>query len=208
MKSLMKQAHWQDDSQRDYEHAERCYANEEFSPDDLIDHVFMGCTFQSCSFRDCDLTQVVFRDCTLRSCDWTLCRVDGCFLDDVLFTDCRIAGVNFMDCNRFGFRPQFQRCLMNNVVFASQNLKKFSFEGSSLKDCDFNDCDLQESVFQHCKFHEVEFHQCDLRKADFRWAEGYRISPEGNRLAQARFHLPEAESFLGFLGIDVSYAQD
>jgi hypothetical protein len=47
------------------------------------------------------------------------------------------------------------------------------------------------------------FHQCNLEKADFRKAEGYSIDFRINRIASARFNLPEAGSFLGFLGIRI-----
>jgi uncharacterized protein YjbI with pentapeptide repeats len=56
-------------------------------------------------------------------------------------------------------------------------------------------------VFRQVDFLNTTFQDCDLSKSDFREAKNYRINTESNRVAKARFSLPEVVGLLDNLNV-------
>ncbi|PKN24067.1 MAG: pentapeptide repeat-containing protein [Deltaproteobacteria bacterium HGW-Deltaproteobacteria-22] len=167
----------------------------------LSGHTFEDCTFTSCRFDDRPQAGVSFISTEFRRCELVLTKLAGVTLNGVLFADCKLVGVHFSECNKFGFAPAFEGCLIDQSVFQKHTWKKGRFVKSLIRSCDFMECGLREAVFDESTFENTRFSQCDLVRADFRTAAGYTIDPSGNRISKARFSLPEAQSFLVFLGI-------
>ena len=194
----------EDIEMEDY-HVRREFSGLEFSESGprLRNYSFEDCLFKSCRFDSADITGASFSRCRFVGCTFMVTELADVSLSSVSFEDCKLAALNFTDCNRFGFSPSFKSCFFDNVAFSRNELKKTPFTGSRFRNVDFNDCNLTQADFRSCRFENALFHQCNLSESDFRAAEDYRISPADNTLTNALFNLPEAVSFLGFLGIRV-----
>jgi uncharacterized protein YjbI with pentapeptide repeats len=66
---------------------------------------------------------------------------------------------------------------------------------------DFSGATLEGAAFVDSDLSGARFVRTRLSGADFRSARNYRIDPTANRLAGARFSLPEAISLLGAFDI-------
>jgi len=175
----------------------------DFTEDKLADRSFEKCTFISCHFREIPLNRTVFCSCVFIECEIVLTKLNAITLNGVEFQSCKIMGVNFTDCNDFGFSPEFTKCIVNSSSFYGKSLRKRKFTGCRLIDCDFTNCDIREADYSDTTFEKVIFHNCNLEKADFRTSHGYAIDPFTNKIKKARFTLPEAQSFLSFIGVSI-----
>lgn len=184
-------------------HEEVLFSGIDFSLHDISGHNFEACRFKHSLFNEADLTETVFRDVLFEECQWVMTGVDHATLGDVRFESCKIMGVNFSSCNDFGFSVDYRESVLDSLVFSRQGLRKTLFRDCRIVRTDFSDCDLRDADFNGTRFEEVVFSGCNLEKADFREAAGYEIDPMENRIRRARFRLPEAYSFLGFLGIEI-----
>lgn len=84
-------------------------------------------------------------------------------------------------------------------------MKKSKIINCKIKNSYFTDTDFRESDFSGTCFEKVIFHNCNLEKSDFRTASGYEIDPGDNKIKNSKYRLPEALSFLGFLGIKIDF---
>jgi uncharacterized protein YjbI with pentapeptide repeats len=186
-------------------HLDRTFTDISFAEYKLAKHTFEKCVFKSCHFNEMSLGDCCFISCVFEGCDFVLVKLEHTTLNSVRFDKCRLLGINFSGCNKFGFLPDFKGCLLDSTVFCENSLKKGSFSSCDIRNCDFMECDMRETAFDHSVFEQTNFQKCNLEKADFRSAVAYQIDPLNNKLAKARFTLPEAQSFLGFLGITIEY---
>lgn len=179
----------------------RRFESANFSDVELAGHAFEDCTFESCHFGETTLLRASFVNCLFESCDFVLSRLEGAKLNGARFRKSKLVGVNFAGASKFGFLPDFEDCLLDSSVFCDNCLKKVRFSRCIVRNGDFMECDIREAVFESTSLEGTDFHKCNLEKADLTCARDYSIDPATNRLARARFSLPEAQSFLGFLGI-------
>jgi uncharacterized protein YjbI with pentapeptide repeats len=184
-------------------HAGMRFEGVDFSGLPLADHTFEDCVFASCRFKELSLARVAFVSCAFESCELVLVKLENATLNSVDFRKSKLVGVNFSDCNKFGFLPSFDDCLLESAVFFANCLKKSRFIKSTIRNSEFIEVDLRDSCFDGSSLEGTTFQKCNLERADFRDAFNYSIDPVTNRLARARFKLPEAQSFLGFLGIEI-----
>jgi fluoroquinolone resistance protein len=174
-----------------------------FNQYNVIGHTFENCVFQSCHFYETSLVKAGFFSCKFINSEIVLTKIEETTLNTVQFVDSKIMGLSFADCNKFGFLTQFENCLIDNTVYYFNNLKKGKFINCNMRNTDFTECDMREIDFSNSKFEKVSFKKCNLEKADFRTASNYGIDPFDNRIKKAKFSLPEAQSFLVFLGIEI-----
>ncbi len=184
-------------------HAGQRFHGVDFSALPLADHTFEDCVFESCRFAERDLARVAFISCVFSSSEFVLVKLENATLNAVSFRGSKLIGVNFSGVNKFGFLPDFEDCLLESSVFCLNSLKKARFLKTKVKNCDFIECDLREADFNGSSLELSVFQKCTVERADFRFAFDYAIDPATNRLSRARFRLPEAQSFLGFLGIEI-----
>ncbi|HNY18090.1 MAG TPA: pentapeptide repeat-containing protein [Treponemataceae bacterium] len=184
-------------------HAGLRFEGVDFSGLALADHTFEDCAFLSCRFKELSLARVGFISCAFENCELVLVKLENATLNTVDFRKSKLVGVNFSDCNKFGFLPAFDDCLLESAVFFANCLKKARFIKSSIRNSDFIEADLRDACFDGSSLEGTTFQKCNLERADFREAFDYSIDPANNRLVHARFKLPEAQSFLGFLGIEL-----
>lgn len=188
------------DSNNEY-HEDIEFTNIDFGQINIDNRSFESCTFLSCRFSSMTLSETAFRSCLFNTCELILAKLHSVTLDAVLFRACKIMGVNFSSCNDFGFMVDFSNCTINNSVFYGLDFKKRTIVNCTITDSDLSDCDFSEADFSETCFKEVTVHSCNFEKADFRSSIGYSINPTTNQMRNARFSLPEAQSFLPFLGI-------
>jgi len=187
-----------DDYHEDYE-----FTSINFSGITIAGKSFQDCSFTSCNFRDMAMSNATFRSCVFQGCDIVLAKMYNVTLNDAVFVSCKIMGINFSECNSFEFFPEFRECIINNSVFNGVSLKKGAIRACRLVDCDCSDSDFRETDLRDTHFEHVSLHNCNFEKADFRNARGYSIDPKSNNVNKAVFCLPEAQSFLRFLGIKI-----
>ena len=192
------QAIAEDDCHEDIE-----FSSVNFSELNIADHSFENCTFSSCRFREMAIPGATFRSCVFKECEFVLTKLNEVTLNGAVFESCRIMGVNFSECSKFAFSPEFRGCVIDNAVFYGVSLKKGIILKCRLVDCDLTGCDFREADFSDTRFERVAIRQCNFEKADFRTSQGYAIDPGSNQVRKAKFSLPEAQSFLSFLGIDL-----
>jgi fluoroquinolone resistance protein len=189
-------------TEADY-HEGREFAGMAFSQHSIVGHTFVDCTFSSSHFREMAATGTIFRSCVFKTCEFVLVKLHNATLSDVAFESCKIMGINFSECSPAGFSSAFRHCTISNVVFDGLALKRTKIIGCRLTDCDLLSCDFREADFSETEFQRVAVNNCNLEKADLRTARGYAIDPAANKVRGARFSLPEAQSFLPFLGIRI-----
>ena len=184
-------------------HEKKIYDSVRFEDYEIADHIFEDCEFRSCLFTKTSFRGTAFISCTFTGSTLMMCDLTNTSLNEVVFKECKIAGLNFTDCNKFAFKPEFLGCVLDADMFYGNNLRKAGFENCRLKNTDFIECNLNEGSFRKSEFAAVTFQNCNLEKAVFLEAKNYSIDPSTNRLKKAKFDLPEAQSFLAFLGIDL-----
>lgn len=179
------------------------YKSIDFSNYELADYTFDNCQFISCKFNELSLHSSAFSSCCFKGCELVLTSLINTRLTDVTFIASKIMGIDFSVCNDFGLSFEFRESIMDSIVIFGKKLRKTKMIECQIKNSDFTDMDFKEADFSKSTFENVVFHNCQLEKADFRSSQGYAIDPGTNRLKNARFSLPEAQSFLGFLGIKI-----
>jgi fluoroquinolone resistance protein len=169
----------------------------------LKDMTYNRCTFKNSIFNKTNFTDVTFQDCEFQNSELLLCHIDGTTFDNVLFKSCKLTGINFTESATFGFAPDFIECLLDSCIFYANTLSNQHFTETTIRNTDFSNCMMKTTEFSNTRFQSCSFLGCNLEKADFRTASGYVIDPSANKLKGARFSLPEAASFLHYLGITV-----
>lgn len=157
---------------------------------DIEDEVFTGLQLISTDLRASKIVDCEFNDCVLNAIDLKDANLQA------RFVNCKIQGINFFTAKRTFLSLSFERCLIRFSSFAELTLNSTSFENCTLEQVDFADAKLVSTKFNGATFEECVFKNTDLSKADFRGARGYQIDPRLNKLAKARFDLPEAISLL------------
>ena len=140
-------------------------------------------------------------ECMFENCNFSNSLLEGTGLKDVTFINCKIIGVDFSKCNPFLLKMKFQDCLLDLSIFQGMKLKDTVFEKCRLREADFGNADLSGALFRDCDLTGAVFEYTNLRKVDFRSASGYRIDPEVNQLAGARFSASGLAGLLGKYGI-------
>ena len=139
-----------------------------------------------------DLENVLFETCSIVGANLT-----GTRLTEVVFEGCKLVGIDFRKCRAFpSIDMQFFDCVLDGCNFSDLSLKRQKFVSTDLRRCTFLRTDLTDADFSHSDLVESIFHECDLRRADFSRARNYLIDPTGNKIAGAKFSLPEAVSLL------------
>jgi fluoroquinolone resistance protein len=167
-----------------------------FAPEcELEDETYNGLELINTDLRRGKIVDCIFEDCILNAVNLTDTNLQASFLN------CKVQGINFFTAKRTFLSLKFERCLIRYSSFAELTLNATSFENCSFEHVDFADAKLVGAKFSGSTFTECTFKNTDLSKADFRNARGYAIDPTLNKLAKARFDLPEAISLLDHFNI-------
>jgi uncharacterized protein YjbI with pentapeptide repeats len=123
-------------------------------------------------------------------------KLAGTSMQELHFSGCRLLGLDLSACKPMLFSARFVDCGMDHALLSGPSLKRQHFERCSLRGADLTGSDLREAVFAACDLQDAVIEHCDLRGADLRTAFGFRIDPEVNRLAGARFSVEGGLSLL------------
>lgn len=181
------------------------FSSVDFSKYNIAGCLFENCFFESCRFNEITLNKCTFNSCVFSECEIVLTKFANTTLNEAAFLNCKLTGVNLSDCNDFGLSLEFNGSILDYVVISGKKLKKTDFTACRINNSDFTDIDFKESDFSETIFENTAFRNCNLEKCDFRTSSGYEIDPALNVIRNARFTLPEAQSFLLFLGIKIDY---
>jgi fluoroquinolone resistance protein len=145
------------------------------------------CTFVACDLSKSDLSEIIFLDCEFSRCNLSLVKLSQTALRNVKFKDCKMLGINFENCNEFGFSIYFEGCTLDRASFNRSKLKKTVFKNSNLQAVDFTQSDLSFCTFEDCDLTDAIFKNTNIERADLRTAINYSIDPELNRIKKAKF---------------------
>lgn len=188
------------------------FADEVFLEEDLEDEEVAEIEYLDCCFERC-----AFGATTFRKCRFVGCTFDACDLSNSKWTDSSLTGVKFEDCKVIGIdwtvaawpainlrdAIAFSGSVINDCTFLGLKLPGLTVKDCVAREADFRDADLSESNFAGTDLTGSRFSATNLVRADFSTARNYRIPPTENRLAGAKFSMPEAISFLHCLEIDL-----
>jgi uncharacterized protein YjbI with pentapeptide repeats len=90
----------------------------------------------------------------------------------------------------------FEDCILNFSSFYKLKLKNAQFKSCKLHDVEFIEAELPQANFDQCDLQGATFENTKLEGADFRTAYNYSIDPEMNRIAKAKFSLPDVVGLL------------
>src|SRR5262249_30813006 len=145
-----------------------------------------------------------FNGVRFSTCDLSLVAVTGSRFMDVRFEDAKLVGVDWTAAAllpRLALGVGFERCVVSQSVFFGIDLRRLVVRESTAEECDFRNADLSDADVRDTELDGAKFGDTTLLRADFRGARNYAIDPLHNRLAKARFSLPDAVALLA--GLDV-----
>jgi fluoroquinolone resistance protein len=174
---------------------EKIFDKIDFTQNPLSKGEYEYCTFLNCNFSYTDISDLKFLECEFSGCNLSLAKLTQTALKDIKFKNCKMLGLNFGDCNEFGFAVNFDTCILDRSSFVSMasslkkrvKIKQTVFKNSQLHEVDFTECDLSSAVFDDCDLTGAIFKDTIIEKADFRTAINYSIDPELNRIKKAKF---------------------
>ncbi len=172
---------------------------------DLVRREYSECRFERCRFDGMALLDIVFSNCEFVECAFRNVDVAGLRMQNAVLRSTACVGIDWSEVRALGrLFPLFKEirgCTLKLNTFFKMKLPRLSVADSSIVDCAFMECVLSGSVFRQVDFLETTFQDCDLSKADFREARNYRINTSSNKVAKARFSLPEVVGLLDNLNI-------
>ncbi len=177
---------------------------------DIIRREYSECRFERCRFDGIALRDVVFSNCEFLECMFRNVDVAGLRMQNAVLLSTACVGIDWSEVRALGrLFPLFKEikgCTLKFNNFFKMKLPRLSIAESQILDCAFMECLLSESVFRQVDFLNTSFQDCDLSKADFREARNYRINTSSNKMAKARFSLPEVVGLLDNLNIIIEEA--
>lgn len=184
------------------------YDDQTFEKLIYIEQRVMGREFQSCTFKNCDLSgtdfsTTKFLECTFESCNLSMVKFEKTTLTDVIFKGCKLMGINFSLTQSFMFSLSFEDCVLDYSSFMDKKMVKTLFKKTSLKEVTFSRAVLTGSVFDECDLNSAIFNQTDLTSVNFATAYNYIIDPELNIIKKAIFSAQGLPGLLTSYGIKI-----
>lgn len=161
------------------------------------------CIFKNCDFSEAYLNGYTFENCTFIDCNLANANVQNSMFQKVSFDRCKLLGIHFNKANLFLFEVFFEECQLNFSSFNNCNLKNTTFNSCQLASVDFSNSDLSGVYLNNCDLKNAVFDTTNLEKADFTTAYNFDISPEHNKLKQAKFSLEGLPGLLSYYKIIV-----
>jgi uncharacterized protein YjbI with pentapeptide repeats len=186
------------------EHEGKQFESIQFT-EDIRMQEYTDCRFAHCRFADIALTDVVFRNCEFEDCTFRNVDVSGLRMQNTVLLSSACVGMDWSEVRALGRLFPLFREIRNSTLklnnFFKMKLPKLHIAESQLLDCAFMECTLTESTFHKVDFQNTTFQDCDLSKSDFREAKNYKLNTESNRVAKAKFSLPEVVGLLDNLNV-------
>ncbi len=174
-----------------------------YSDKEIVKGNYEGCVFKRCTFSGVNLSGFTFIETEFIDCDLSNVQISQASFQDVIFKNCKMLGLQFDQCNHFGFAVNFHQCLLNHSSFYEVKLNKSMFAGCQLLEVDFASADLGKIVIKDCDLSGAVFEFSNMEKADFRGSLHYSIDPERNKIKGGIFSMPEVLGLLDKYGIKI-----
>ena len=197
--------------------SEAHYADLIFEKVELARTRLTACHFSHCSFRRCSFTESVldncrFSDCTFDGCDLSLAELNGSTFSHVQLNGTKAVGIDWTRASwpakGIGKPIGFFESAISHSTFICLSLKGIQIRDCIAADVDFREADLTQSDFSGTDLSDSLFLHTDLVEADFSRARNYRIDPGQNKIARAKFSLPEVISLLYSMDIEMIEDRD
>lgn len=169
------------------------------------DKQISGKTFDNCRFYKCSLKGSFFEDCTFEKvlfedCDISLLKFKDTSFNDVSIVGTKAIGIAWHQANN-PLSINFKDSKISYSSFYGKSFKKAQLINCIAEEVDFTNCNLTQANFEGTDCRNAIFSNTNLSKSNFVGAVKYSISLENNKIAGAKFSLPEALQFLYNLGI-------
>lgn len=177
------------------------------SKESIVGHQYDQCVFTNCRFTETVFKACAFQDCEFINCDLSLMKVADSVFSNNLIRDSKAVGINWAAIRVPGVKVhnpvEFTGSQINYSVFQGLDLRKVRMIDCQARDVSFEEADLSGANLGQSDFANAVFRRTNLEKADFTGAVNYGIDIRNNRVAGARFSLPEAVSLLAHLDIEL-----
>jgi len=183
-------------------HENKQFKNVTYEDKHLVGRVFKNCTFYKCSMKGCFFEDSNFDRCTFDECDISLMKFKDTGFSGVTIKNSKAIGVLWVDTDS-PFSAQFLDSRISFSSFFGKNLKKINILRCQADEADFSNCNLMQADFSGTDLRNAIFSNSDLSKANFVGATNYYIDAKNNKIAKAKFSLPEALSFLYAMDIEL-----
>ncbi len=183
-------------------HKDKKFENITYENKHLIGRVFRNCTFSKSSMKGCKFEDSSFDGCTFDDCDISLMKFQDTAFTNITVNNCKAMGIAWSEATN-PFSIQFLHSRISYSVFYGKNLRKTKIVHCQADEADFSECNLSQADFGYTDLRGARFSNTDLTKANFAGAKNYYIDPAANKIAKAKFSLPEALSFLQVLDIEL-----
>lgn len=168
----------------------------------LAGRIFQNCTFFKCNLKGSTFEDSSFDKCLFDDCDISLMKMKDTSFSGIQVKNSKALGVMWLDADA-PFSIQFTDSRISFCSFYGKALKKVKFINCIADEVDFSECNLTEADFAGTDLRNARFFNTNLTKANFVGATNYFIDIQSNKIAKAKFSLPEAISFLHALGIEL-----
>lgn len=182
---------------------EETFENIDFTPIPFEQGEYEGCTFNNCNLQNVDLSGSKFIEVEFKDCNLSNAQIANVLFQDVSFGNCKMLGLQFDQCNDFGFSVTFKACVLDHSILYKMKLQRTSFNSCQLKGVDFTEANLKACFMQSCDLSDAIFENTILEKADLRYSYNYSIDPENNRIAKAKFSLQNIIGLLSKYNIEI-----
>lgn len=182
------------------------YQDQRFSrlamPDATLTSIeFDTCVFERCTFTAATFHHCRFTDCRFLTCDLSLAKLPNCTFSNAGFERSKLTGIDWTKTgtsatSRLMMSVRFVECVLDYATFYGMRLPPLTMTKSSAREADFSEADLTGSDFSGTDFTGARFLHTTLEKTSFVDAANYDIDLTANKVAGARFSLPEAVSLL------------
>lgn len=175
----------------------------DFTEADLAGTSFSNCVFTGCDFSGLRLTATRFEDCRFADANLSNTIVDHTRFDGAVFERCKLVGLNFGLSDSLTFTLSLTQCLLRYVNFSQLRWKNAVLTDCDAFDSDFGGARLERADLTRTRFRACRFTGADLSGADFSHATGYDLDVRTEKLAKAKFTLPEVLNLLGPFGVEI-----
>lgn len=179
------------------------FVSKNYNTDGFPQGEYENCSFRNCNFSRVNLSGINFSECEFEDCDLSNAEIRDTGFKDVKFKNCKLMGLAFNNCNEFLLYFYFERCLLNFSSFFGLKIPRTHFVNCQLQQVDFSEAILTESSFSNCELSQSVFQNSHLENCDFRGSINYSLDPENNRIAEAKFSMPEVLGLLSKYKIKV-----
>lgn len=187
-------------SKSDY--CDEIFENINISESNISSIEFDNCIFKSCSFHKATLEFCKFIECSFEDCDLSLMKIKGSVFNDIQILNSKAIGINWSVSGQ-PFEISFNNSNISMSSFYNLDLRQVQIISCEAHEIDFAKTNLEKANFNNTDLLNSTFGDTNLKKANLSGARNYMIHPHMNNLKETKVSLPEAVSFLKFLGLNI-----